>query len=795
MPPKGKLPTEVVADFAKWIELGAPDSRDASAVAVKKIDFNAARKFWSFQPLSPTAPPAVANAGWAQTPIDAFILAKLEAAKLQPVRPADKRELIRRATFDLIGLPPTPGEVEGFLHDDSSDAFAKVVDRLLRSPHYGERWGRHWLDVARYAEDQAHTFAVKPYTEAYRYRDWVIAAFNEDLLFDQFVKYQLAADLMDLSEPERLKHLPALGFLGLGAQYYKNSDAAKAAADELDDRVDTVCRGFLGLTVSCARCHDHKFDPIPTQDYYSIAGVFSCTKLATLPLAPAAEAKRYDEFQKKLTDADEVVKKALRSERAAAAAPLAAQAAKYMFAVWQLQAKRLGDASWTPAQQAKVSEVDSVTLNRWVKFLDGNIKAAALDGWRKLPRPAKPADSDSAAACKVAEEFQKSLQTILAESAAATPNKQKADLLTALFGDKGIFPLPDEELRKKMPEPRRKEFDQMQADLKDLQKKAPPPLPQTHAVVENGSTDLHVYVRGNPAKPGEVAPRRFLHILAGEEPPAFKTGSGRRELAESITSSPLSVRVFVNRIWQEHFGRGLVGTASNFGHLGERPTHPELLDWLAARFLASGGSVKALHRDIMLSAVYQLSSDRDERNESVDADNRLLWRMNRRRLDVEAWRDAMLAVSGKLDQTMGGPTVDLSAGSNRRRTVYAKISRHNLDGLLRLFDFPDANITAERRTNTTVPQQQLFVLNSPFAVEQAKALAARVQAESADETGRAQRLFALAYGRPATAVEVEMAQQYLTAADPPAEKTAIKLTRWERLAQVVLESNEFLYAD
>jgi len=348
-----------------------------------------------------------------------------------------------------------------------------------------------------------------------------------------------------------------------------------------------------------------------------------------------------------------------------------------------------------------------------------------------------------------------------------------------------------------MPAARLQQFDSMQGELKELQKKAPAPLPQAHAVMENGSTDLRVYVRGNPAKPGDVAPRRFLHVIAGDDPPAFKNGSGRLELADAIASKddPLFARVFVNRVWQEHFGRGLVGTPSNFGQLGERPTHPELLDYLASRFVASGWSIKALHRDVMLSAVYQLSNEQDDRRQSIDADNRLLSHMNRRRLDVEAWRDSMLAVSGKLDQTMGGPTVDLSAGANFRRTVYAKISRHNLNSLLRLFDFPDANITAERRTETTIPQQQLFVLNSPFAIEQAKALAGRVQKESADESGRIQRLFALAYGRPASADEVGIARQFLSASDAPEEMPAIKLSRWERLAQVVLESNEFMYVD
>jgi hypothetical protein len=323
------------------------------------------------------------------------------------------------------------------------------------------------------------------------------------------------------------------------------------------------------------------------------------------------------------------------------------------------------------------------------------------------------------------------------------------------------------------------------------------PLPFTHGLAETGSADMKVFLRGNPAKLGDVAPRRFLKVLAGDEATPFKQGSGRLELANAVAAkdNPLTARVMVNRVWQYHFGRPIVGTPSNFGQLGDRPTHPELLDYLAVRFQEAGWSIKTLHRDIMLSATYQLSSEQSDKNFNIDGDNRWFWRMNRRRLDVESWRDAMLAVSGKLDAKLGGPTTNLAAGDNNRRTVYAKISRHDLNGLLRLFDFPDANITSERRNETTVPQQQLFVLNSPFVIETAKALAARVQKEAASNPDRVQRAFALAYGRPASSEELQIFTSFLQGKDTPAEATQIRLTRWERMAQILIGSNEFMYVD
>ncbi len=791
MPEGDKLPAPVIADFEKWIAMGAPDPRVIGAAPVADtIDWSAARQFWAFQPPHKPSPPTVQNTAWTKTPIDHFILAKLEAEGLRPVAPASKRALLRRATYDLIGLPPTPEEVEAFVNDPSPDAFATVVDRLLASPHYGERWGRYWLDVARYAEDQAHTFAVVPNTNAYRYRDWVIAALNEDMPYDRFLKLQIAADLIEKDDAGRIKHLPALGFFGLGAQYYKNTDAAKAAADELDDRVDTLTRGLLALTVSCARCHDHKFDPIPQQDYYSLAGIFSSSKLANVALTTRDQEARFNEHQARIRKVDGDMKQFLRVERTAIAEQHAGQVARYAVAAWKVQARK--DPKLTVNAMARKESLEAGVLGRWVKYMEKPPKLPAADAWLKL------SNADEAKAIELADQLQQTVTQAMADRGKKPLSKNNTDLLDGLFGEKGVFTPSDGELNAQLPADKKQWLETMKTDLARLQKDdAARPLPIAHGLAEAGATDMKIFLRGNPAKPGPIAPRRFLQVVAGNDPPRFTQGSGRLELAEAVASSsnPLTARVMANRVWQYHFGRALVGTPSNFGKLGDRPTHPELLDYLASRLVESGWSLKTLHREIMLSAVYQLGSSRDEKNLTLDADNRYLWHMSRRRLDIEAWRDAMLAVSGKLDATMGGPTMDLSAGNNVRRTMYAKISRHDLNQLLRLFDFPDANITSERRGETTVPQQQLFVLNSPFVVDAAKALAARVQKESASDETRVQRAFLLTFGRPPSEDEVRLAVAFLSGQDSSAEQQANRLTRWERLAQVLIGSNEFMYVD
>ncbi len=962
MPPKGKLSDAVIADFVAWVEMGAPDPRIGETATPSKIDFDEARKFWSFQPIVEPELPKARRADWAKNDIDQFTLAKMEQLGLHPVAQAGKAELIRRATFDLIGLPPTPKEVAEFVQDESSGAFERVIERLLASKHYGERWGRYWLDVARYAEDQAHTFSVTPNSNGFRYRDWVVSAFNSDMPYKQFVKMQIAGDFLDVDSDRPYDHLIALGYFGLGAQYYKNSDAAKAAADELDDRVDTLTRGFLGLTVSCARCHDHKFDPIPTQDYYSLAGVFNCSKLHNAPLCKPDEVAAYNAGQQKSKTTEEAVKAFLAKEKSIAAESHVGDISKTMLAVWKHQIAAESDQPINLAELAKQAGLSEFLLQRWIRYLDvkqkGKVKA--LDPWFALDRK-KSALEDEVA--KVAEEFQQSVQAMLdvrnsitaSNLAAVQPNGQhqpgsprfvsplvtkirptapidadisnatqlylvvsdggngnscdhsdwleprlvgpagelkltelkwkslagfggaqidrnyegkriraggkkvsyaigthapsvivydlpagydrfKAiggldnsgsdqggcgeqasiqfsvytempvgstvqgpvsvgeDLITKVFGKDGPLAVRDEDLEKFLNGEKKDQLAQLRAQAEDAKKTAPAMYPIAHAYTEANVADMKVYVRGNPANPREVAPRRFLTILAGQDQPRFQNGSGRRELAEAIANddNPLTARVMVNRIWQHHFGRGIVGTPSNFGKQGEAPTHPELLDYLSSRFVKSGWSIKALHREIMLSSTYQLSTAFHETNANIDGDNRYLWRMSRRRLDVEAWRDALLHVSGNLDPALGGPSTKLAEPSNRRRTIYAMVSRHELDSLLRLFDFPDANITSEKRSETTVPQQQLFVLNSPFMLDQAKAFSARVHNEAvANDEARIQRAFQLAYSRSVSDIELELGLAYLgSKAD---EQTA--LTRWELYAQVLLSGNEFMYLD
>jgi cytochrome c553 len=630
MPPSGKLSDGEIKILTQWVEQGAvwPESGVAIRPPTPKGFTITAqdREFWSFKPLSHPAVPAVKGKGWVKNNIDRFVLAGLEANGLVPAPAADRRTLLRRVTFDLTGLPPTVEEIDAFVNDTAPDAFEKVVDRLLASPHYGERWARHWLDVARFAEDQAHTFEARKYPQGWRYRDWLVKAFNDDMPYDRFVIEQLAADLLP-DGPDRLHNLAALGFSATGPVYY--GDPKKL--DQIDDRIDTVTRGFLGLTVSCARCHDHKYDPVSTKDYYSLAGVFASTDYAELSLE------------------------------------------------------------------------------------------AGMEGF---PVPTAPKDNKKG-------------------------KNQKFD--------KGAY---------------------------------------LHALKDVKPVNMKVHLRGNPNTLGEEAPRRFLMILGGDDAHPFKLGSGRLEMAQSIASkdNPLTARVLVNRVWRWHFGQGLVRTPSNFGALGERPTHPELLDYLAERFIASGWSIKALHREIVLSAAYQMSTRSDPKATEVDPENRLLWRMNRKRLEVEAWRDAMLAVAGTLDDKVGGPSLDLNGAENKRRTIYGMVSRHELNSLLRLFDFPDPNITSEKRTVTTVPLQQLFVLNSEFMVRNAKALAAKLTSRPGlSDAERVREAFLLVYGRSVTERELTLALNFLQTPNPPG--TGPTLTRWEQYAQVLLSTNEFLFVD
>jgi len=775
--PKAKLSPSVLVDFTKWIEDGAVDPRDGTNKPAG-IDWAKARSFYSFSPVrkpKSTSP----------SPIDDFILRELTKQKLAPAPLADKQTLLRRMTVDLTGLPPTPEEMAAFVADASPGAISTAIDRLLASSAYGERQARMWLDVARYAEDQAHTFGVKPNSTAWRYRDWVIDAFNSDLPYDRFVKLQIAADLYEKDGLAVVKDRSALGYFGLGAQYYKNTDAAKAAADELDDRVDTLTRGFLGLTVSCARCHDHKYDPIPTIDYYSIAGVFKSTNLTDLSLATPEETAAFEVAKKSLDGVKKVVALALNDARKIAALKQVDGLPTYLIAVSQLEEGRKKNPAMAPADIAKPMKLDPARLDKLAKFVVKRPDVPAMKKYYLTLSGGK--DTGEGSLKKAADEVSAEVRKMLVAPGDISGNP----LWVNLFGEKGAFPVSDTDAQAGLTAEQKKALIEQQKRLADEQK-ALPTLAMAPAIAEATAADMPIFIRGNPAKTGEIAPRRFLRILAGDEPKKFTQGSGRRELAEAIAdkANPLTARVMVNRVWQQHFGRGIVGTPSNFGILGEAPSHPELLDDLAAGFVEDGWSIKKLHKRIMLSQAYQRSSGNVVENLSKDADNRWLWRMNRHRLDAEAFRDSLLAISGQLDRTFGGQTTDLNRTENTRRTIYGKISRHELDGYLRLFDFPDPNITADRRTETTVPQQQLFVLNSPFMIARSKAFAARVQKEAADDDTRIVRAWGLAYGRAPMPAEVGLAKAYLGAKD-----TGNGLDRWERLAQAILGSNEVYFID
>jgi hypothetical protein len=627
MPPSRQLPEHVIQDFRVWIQQGAFDPRQSSpetTPADHSIDIAAGRRFWAFQSPERAQFPDQKTEPQDSDRIDVLVQRQLQQHQLEPNPSASRQHLLRRLTFDLTGLPPTFEQMQQFASDDSADALPSLVDSLLDSPQYGQRWARMWLDVARYAEDQAHIVGGNKelfYPNAWMYRDWLIDAFNADMPYDRFVQLQLAADLL---EPSSSEVQPALGFIGLGPKYYRRNNP-EVMAEEWEDRVDVVSRGLLGLTAACARCHDHKYDPVRTEDYYALAGVFASTEMYNQP-------------------------------------------------------------------------------------------------WPALA-PAQPVDAES-------------------ESGS----------------------------QKKKSQPEKKQ-----------------PEETLHVVREGKPQDLAVMIRGRVDNRGDVVPRGFLQVLFDGPRREFTKGSGRAELAAAITDhqNPLTARVIVNRIWKEYFGRGLVATPSNFGQLGERPSHPELLDDLAARLMENGWSLKWLHRQIVLSQTWQRASQLNEKAMQQDPANQWLWRVPRRRLSVEAWRDAVLFVSGRLDAETGGPSIQPDNPNETRRTVYAAVSRFELNPLLARFDFPDPNVHAARRVETNTPLQKLFLLNSPFISTSAEHLAARAREESSDSHAEIQRLFELAFQRSPSAVELQTAGEFLQATPDGLNQ----------VAQALLASNEFWYID
>ncbi|MBA2258463.1 MAG: DUF1549 domain-containing protein [Acidobacteria bacterium] len=819
-----KLSDGQIAALAEWIRMGAPwpavtkmpmpAGATPAAGGERPID-PSLRSFWSFQPIAKPEVPQIKDPGWAKTDLDRFILARLEREGMAPVATADKRTLIRRATLDLTGLPPTIDEVEAFEKDTSPDAFAKVIDRLLESPQYGETWGRLWLDVARYAEDDPRSLdpmgrGFAPYPNAYLYRDWVIKAFNDDLPYDQFVKAQLAADHFD--EKARVGNLAALGFLGLGPWYYDNGAVEITRADERNDRVDVVSRGFLGLTVACARCHDHKYDPISARDYYALSGVFLNSSYAEYPLAPKTVVDEYKALEKKIKDKQKLLNEFMEVESRQLAETLALQGAKYMRAAWKVQ----GEPKEEVARVAAREKLDYELFDRWVKFLAKPPKFYPfLTTWQEM---VKSGGSDEEAKT-LADDFQALMLEVMFEQreikeeneiirAKALPGTKKkepsnlphefvtnddfcpgcglelkslepdrmhlwsdvfqrdlqeaADAAANPGGRPGLLVFRDWTLERWLGGDRRRYIEDLRSDLAALRKS----LPEKYAYV-HGVRDLEkpvaqkLHIRGNPMREGDEVPRRFLQVLAAADPRPLTRGSGRLDLAEAILAEPIATRVAVNRIWKWHFGTGIVNTPSNFGKLGERPTHPELLEYLSRYFIDNGHSMKKLHRHMMLSAVYQLSAADHPASMAKDSGNRLYWRASRRRMTAEQIRDSVLFVSGTLENKIGGPSIPLTPAA-ARRTVYGKVSRYKLDQFLQLFDFPAATISAEQRFSTSVPLQRLFFMNSEFMQQQAERLAQKVQDEP-DNRARVKKAYRLVFARDPSDAEVTMALEYLAA--------------------------------
>jgi len=761
----------------------------ASAPASTASIASNAPAHWAFQPVSQPKPPAVKRGKWVKTDIDSFILAKLEERGLQPAAPADKRTLIRRATFDLIGLPPTPEEVAAFERDKSRNAFSNVVERLLASPRYGERWGRHWLDVARYSDTKGYVYAreERRFVHAFAYRDWVIRAFNEDLPYDRFLLLQMAADqLVPTDSPD----LAAMGFITGGRRFIG------VTHDIIDDRIDVVTRGAMALTVQCARCHDHKYDPIPTKDYYSLYGVFhGCDdRLVPLKLVEDAElAKR----QKKFTEM-------MAKRRDEAAARLRTRVGDYLTA--QLEMEKYPEEGFD--QILGPEDLIPASVRSWRDYLQTskNPSHPIFAPWFVLADlPAKGFEGSASAA--LAGVINNGKLNPLVAAAFTTPPKDMREV-AARYGK--IF--ADAEQQTNAPAPSAAE---LRAFLRD--RNSPTVVPDTgiinnewffltsHAdelaklqgdverrLIELGTpaalylTDREpepnprVFNRGSASRLGEEVPRQFLKVIAGSQRMPFTKGSGRLELARAVTSpdNPLTARVMVNRIWQHHFGIGLVKTPSDFGLRAEPPSHPELLDWLARRFVAEGWSVKAMHRLIMLSAVYQQGSVNGNDISARDSDNRLLSHFPTRRLEFEALRDSMLAASGELDLTAGGKPVELLDTGNKRRTVYALVDRQFLPGTFRTFDFANPDIHVAVRHETTVPQQALYFLNGSFAASRAWALAKRFADLPPDK--RVQQIHQALYQRDATKSEVSAALRFVKAAssDPAPLPPPIRETQW-----------------
>ena len=850
MMPLGQEPlaAEDLETLRRWIEEGAlweEGPQIASEIG-----------WWAFRrPASPSVP-NVKDSKWVGNPIDAFILRRLEEKGLKPAPPGGRLTLLRRAKFDLHGLPPTEEEIREFLSDTGPGAFERLVERLLASPRYGEAWGRHWLDVARYADSSGMDEDLTlPY--AWRYRDYVIESFNLDIPYDRFVREQIAGDLLPGENPGQpnVRGILGTGFLALGPRSVARQDKTLMIYEVVEEQIDTVSQAFMGLSIACARCHDHKFDPITTEDYYSMAAVFASTRsfreiipqgvkppyvsrFYFEPLVPKEEYERYkehkDRIQTKETQIDAVIETDLGRR---ARTQLYPRLIDYLLA-----ARQVYQENQELAEVSEEENLDQTLLEKWVEHLDPEREFRPYhQQWHEA------SDSELQA---VAEEYQKMFLTTAREwhekiekwkkrldaaieEGKKTPKKPLSsdDFVTVeerfffevdqnVFGIPGISEEDKEKREKLLSDEAKKRVAVLRKELEKLKEASPPDVPLASAVAEGESVEQRVFIRGDHRRPGEVVPKQFPVVLAGHSQTPITQGSGRKQLAEWLTqpSHPLTSRVMVNRIWQWHFGEGLVRTANNFGTAGEKPTHPELLDYLASEFVRRGWSMKSMHRLIMSSNTYQMSSRVSEGAKRSDVDNRSWSRFPRRGLSVEEVRDSFLALDSSLDLTMGGtfgpsemsynaqgPEQAFHPDKTRRRTVYVLVIRNKLPSMMRLFDFVDSLTSCPKRTDSNTSLQALYMLNSENLRERSRSFARYLlDDKNYDDRGRVKRAYRITLTREPTPEELDQALQYVgnyphqgqnSDSDRQVDARQSQVDAWQSFCRVLMTSNEFNFAN
>jgi hypothetical protein len=835
MPPKGKLPDAVIADFETWIKNGAADPRGEAATVVREasgIDLEKGRNFWAYRTPQKLTPPAVKATNWPVNAVDHFVLAALEAKGLKPAADAPREILIRRLYYDLTGLPPGPDEVDQFVRDTDPTAYEKLVDRLLAAPQFGERWGRHWLDVARYGESV--TLRGFIFKEAWRYRDYVLDSYNRDVPFDRFLKEQLAGDLLPAATPEdRARQLVATAYLMMGNTNLEEQDKKQLRMDVVDEQLDVITKGLLAQTVTCARCHDHKFDPIPTKDYYALAGIMRNTrsmehanvsKWLETPLPAPIEVetalKKYDAACTALQEQIKTAKAALSPTERTAKGVLALKDVPGIV-VDDARAMKVGEwkdsiVSGTYIGVGYTHDMDTGKGNKTITFQPELPASGRYEVWLAYSAGASrsanvPVTVFSADGEKLIHVDMKKNPTINGRFISLGQFKcekyGQSFVLLSNEGTKGhvtvdaVTFIPADKVPTLKTDASRSGVDKvaaLEAELKRL-RATEPKRPMAMAPAEEKTIEeTRVHIRGGVHTLGEVAPRGFLRVATVGPVPEFpKNQSGRVQLADWIANAdnPLTARVYVNRVWHWLFGDGIVRTVDNFGSTGELPSNQALLDWLAVKFVQEGWSTKKLVRTLVLSQTYRLASKAEEKSIALDPENRLFGRANRRRLDAECIRDTVLTVSGKLSTEKSGPSFPANLASDYGfkatstcRSVYLPVFRNALPEFFEAFDFADSSTVTGSRNASTVAPQALFMMNNPFVLEQAKQAAARLLAENLpDDAARLTRAYRLTLGRAPTDGERAVAVKFLAERTPQ--------DAWSSLFHALFASADFRYLE